>query len=359
MSIDLYPLIRPLLFRMDAETAHKIALQSLKWKLVPADRTPHDVRLRQTVLGLDFLNPVGISAGFDKNAFVLDEVQRLGIGFMEAGSVTPKPQYGNPRPRLFRDPGTRSVINRMGMSNEGMDAFAKRYSDFRRYGDNCDAIIGINIAKNKDTEDPAADYLTLIEAFALTANYLTVNISSPNTPGLRTLQGRAILLPLLNALVQKRDEVCKGTRKTPLLIKLAPDLADDECEDIAQVVVESGVDGLVLTNTTLDRPASLPKPFANETGGLSGPFVRNKSTAMIRTFYRLTQGRLPIIGVGGISSGLDAYEKIRAGACLIQLYSALVFEGPALIGRIKRDLGALLARDGFKNITDAIGVDAS
>lgn len=357
MSVNLYPLIRPLLFRMDAENAHKIALQALKWKLVPADRTPHDARLASTILDMDFINPVGISAGFDKNAFVIDEAQRLGIGFMEAGSVTPKPQYGNPRPRLFRDPHSRSVINRMGMSNEGMNVFADRYDHFRKHGSTPDAVIGINIAKNKDTKDPAADYLILIEKFGLTADYLTVNISSPNTPGLRTLQGREILLPLLDALVAKRDQICAGARSTPLFIKLAPDLADDECEDIANVIIESGVDGLVLANTTTDRPESLPQPFRDETGGLSGPHVRNKSTAIIRKFYQLTAGKLPIIGVGGISSGIDAYEKIRSGASLVQLYSALVFEGPALIGKIKRDLGALLARDGFKNIKDAVGVD--
>ena len=359
MSFDPYKLARPFLFRMDAENAHKIALHALRLGWVPADRTPHDARLVQTIFGLSIPNPVGISAGFDKNALVLEQAQRLGIGFMEAGSVTPRPQYGNPRPRLFRERKSRSVINRMGMSNEGMDAFWIRYRDFRRYSEQCDAIIGINIAKNKDTQDPAADYLTLIEKFAHTADYLAVNISSPNTPGLRTLQGREILLPLLNAMVAKRNEVCDKTKKTPLLIKLAPDLADDECEDIANVVLESGVDGLVLTNTTLDRPDSLPKSFSDEAGGLSGPLLRNKSTAIIKKFYTLTSGKLPIIGVGGISSGLDAYEKIRAGACLVQLYSALVFEGPGLIGRIKRDLGALLARDGFNNIKDAIGVDAA
>jgi dihydroorotate dehydrogenase len=289
----------------------------------------------------------------------LDEAFNMGIGFLEAGSVTPKPQYGNPRPRLFRDVQSRSVINRMGMSNEGCAAFAMRYKGFRREGKNNDEIVGINIAKNKDTQDPASDYLVLIDKFAPTADYLTVNISSPNTPGLRKLQGREILLPLISALVKRRDDACsKITRKTPLLIKLAPDLEDAECEDIAGILLECGVDGLVLTNTTTDRPESLPKAFRDEAGGLSGPFVRNKSTAIIRKFYQLTNGKLPIIGAGGVASGIDAYEKIRAGACLVQLYSALVFEGPGLIKRIKHDLSALLARDGFNSVAAAIGVDA-
>lgn len=350
---DIFPLIRPILHAMDAETAHKFTLRALQTGLYPPDRTPADPALEQTLWDLHFPNPVGICAGFDKNAAVLDAAFAFGIGFLEAGSVTPRPQYGNPRPRLFRETNSRSVINRMGMSNEGMDAFYARYEKFRQKGVHRHAIVGINIAKNKDTQDPATDYLTLIEKFGTIADYLTVNISSPNTPGLRTLQGRDILMPLLNALVQKRNAVCK----TPLLIKLAPDLAPEDFEDIASVVLDAGVDGLVISNTTTDRPETLPESFRKETGGLSGPHVRAKSTAAIKRFHALTGGRLPIIGVGGVASGHDAYEKIRAGASLIQLYTALVFEGPALIGRIKRDLAALLARDGFANIADAVGAD--
>lgn len=353
---SLFPLIRPILHAMDAETAHKLTLRLLSTGLYPQDRTPVDPRLTQTIFGHVFPNPVGIPAGFDKNAQALDAVFAFGIGFFEAGSVTPKPQFGNPLPRVFRDPDSKSVINRMGMSNEGMDVFAERYDAFRQKGLHRHAIVGINIAKNKDTQDPAADYLTLIEKFGKTADYLTVNISSPNTPGLRTLQGRGVLLPLLNALVAKRNQVCSD-RRTPLMIKLAPDLAPEECEDIAHVLLESGVDGLVLSNTTIERPTSLPEPFRKETGGLSGPYVRAKSTEIIKTFYKLTNGKLPIIGVGGISSGIDAYEKIRAGACLVQLYTALVYEGPELIKRIKTDLSAFMDRDGFTNISDAVGVD--
>lgn len=352
----LFTLARPALHALDAETAHRLTLRALRMGLHPRAKGNDDKRLAQTLWGHAFPNPVGISAGFDKNAEVLDQVFALGLGFTEAGSVTPRPQFGNPRPRVFREPQTRSVINRMGMSNEGQDAFAARYDAFRRTGLHRHALVGINIAKNKDTTDPAADYLTLIDAFGTKADYLTVNISSPNTPGLRTLQGRAILLPLLNALVERRNAVC-AERKTPLLVKLAPDLDDAECEDIAQVVMEAGIDGLVLTNTTTDRPAQLPPAFAAQAGGLSGPLVREKSTRTIARFYTLTKGALPIIGVGGVSSGLDAYAKIRAGASLVQLYTALVFHGPALISSIKKDLGALLIRDGFENIAQAVGAD--
>lgn len=354
----LFPIIRPILHALDAETAHKLTLKALATGLYPQDRTAVDPRLSQTIFGHVFPNPVGIPAGFDKNAQALDAAFAFGIGFFEAGSVTPRPQFGNPLPRVFRDPNSKSVINRMGMSNEGMDVFAARYDNFRQKGLHRHAIVGINIAKNKDTQDPAADYLTLIEKFGATADYLTVNISSPNTPGLRTLQGREILLPLLNALVKKRNDVCGDKKHTPLMIKLAPDLTPEECEDIAAVVLESGVDGLVLSNTTTERPASLPESFRNETGGLSGPHVRRKSTEVIKTFYKLTNGKLPIIGVGGIASGIDAYEKIRAGASLVQLYTALVFEGPGLIKRIKQDLSAFMDRDGFTSISDAIGVDS-
>jgi len=355
---QLFPVIRPILHAMDAETAHKLTLRALATGLYPRDKTPDDPRLHLSVFGHAFTNPVGIPAGFDKNAQVLDAAFAFGIGFLEAGSVTPKPQYGNPTPRVFRDPSSKSVINRMGMSNEGMEVFWDRYQKFRQKGLHRHGIVGINIAKNKDTQDPAEDYLTLISKFAGHADYLTVNISSPNTPGLRTLQGREILMPLLTALVERRNQVCANTKYSPLLIKLAPDLSPEECEDIAACVMDAKVDGLVLSNTTTDRPETLPEGFRKETGGLSGPHVRAKSTQIIKRFYKLTNGSLPIIGVGGIASGIDAYEKIRAGASLVQLYTALVFQGPGLIGQIKRDLSAFMDRDGFKNISDAIGVDA-
>lgn len=352
----LFRAIRPALHALDAETAHKITLAALSMGLYPARAGEDDPRLAQTIWGLQFKNPVGISAGFDKSAQVLDPVFDLGIGFLEAGSVTPRPQAGNPRPRVFREGNSKSVINRMGMSNDGMDAFTRRYRAFRERGKNAANIVGINIAKNKDTEDPAADYLALIDRFGPMADYFTVNISSPNTPGLRNLQNREHLLPLLQALLERRALVC-GPQQPPLLVKLAPDLSEDECADIARTITEAGIDGLVLSNTTTDRPQTLPENFRGETGGLSGPHVREKSTAIIKNFYRLTGGKMPIIGVGGIASGADAYAKIRAGACLLELYTALVFEGPGLIERIKTDLLSLLARDGYANIAQAVGAD--
>ncbi len=353
---DVFPLLRPVLHALDAENAHKLTLRALKLGFYPGRAAKDDPRLQQTVFGLTFKNPIGISAGFDKSAEVLDPVFDLGIGFLEAGSVTPRPQEGNPRPRVFREPASQSVINRMGMSNDGMDAFTRRHSRFRAEGRNRANIVGINIAKNKDTEDPAADYLTLIDRFGPVADYFTVNISSPNTPGLRNLQHREHLLPMLRAMLERRALVC-GPEQPPLLVKLAPDLNEQECGDIAATVLEAGIDGLVLSNTTLDRPETLPVPFREQAGGLSGPHVREKSTAIIRTFYRLTGGRLPIIGVGGVASGKDAYEKIRAGASLIELYTALVFHGPALIPAIKADLLRFLERDGFDSIATAVGAD--
>lgn len=357
MKDVLFPLARPLLHAMDAETAHTVTIRALQMGFHPRCREDDDPRLAQNLWNLHFPNPIGISAGFDKNAQVLDAVLSMGVGFMEAGSVTPRPQFGNPKPRVFREPNSHSVINRMGMSNDGMNAFWRRYKAFRDQGRNKDGIIGINIAKNKDTEDPNADYLDLIDRFAPHADYLTVNVSSPNTPGLRNLQQREFLLPMLQALLARRALVCGAERQPPLLVKLAPDLSEAECIDIAQTVMEAGIDGLVLSNTTLDRPETLPDDFRKETGGLSGPYVREKSTNIIRRFYRLTGGRLPIIGVGGIASGADAYAKIKAGACLVQLYTALVFHGPALIGRIKNDLLTCLERDGFRHVSEAIGAD--
>lgn len=351
----LFPVVRPLLHAMDAETAHRATVQALKIGLYARTKTEDDERLNMRLWGLAFPNPVGIGAGFDKNAEALDGLFSFGLGFAEAGTVTPRAQAGNPRPRLFRDANTKSVINRMGFNNDGMDAFWDRYQRFRRKGIFRHGIVGINIGKNKDTESATADYETLIARFAPYADYLTINISSPNTPGLRNLQQREHLLPLLQTLMAAREKACQQMHQPPMLVKLAPDLTDSECEEIAQALLEAGIDGIILSNTTLDRPGALPAGFSAQAGGLSGPFVRDKSTAIISRFYSLTKGQIPIIGVGGIASGLDAYVKIRAGASLVQLYTALVFEGPALVSRIKRDLLALMDRDGFKTIADAVG----
>jgi dihydroorotate dehydrogenase len=346
MTFDLYKFARPFLQKMDAEDAHGLAIRALQ--VIPLRKISDDPALAQTIWGLNFPNPIGIAAGFDKNAAVLDGLHACGFGFVEAGTVTPLPQPGNDRPRVFRDVNSRSVINRMGFPGAGADVFMKNFCARKGTG-----IAGINIGKNKTTEDAASDYLKLAGIFGPMADYITVNISSPNTPGLRDLQKRDFLLPLIADLKKTI-----GARHTPILIKLAPDLTDAQSDELAATLLEAQVDGIIIGNTTLDRPAQLPADFIRETGGLSGPLLRVKSTALIKRFYNLTQRRIPIIGVGGISSGLDAYEKIRNGASLVQLYTALIYEGPALVSRIKKDLVALLKRDGYQSIVDAVGTDA-
>lgn len=343
--LDLYPLARPFLQAMDAENAHRLAIKALQI-CPPRDHSKHPT-LAQNLWGLHFQNPVGIAAGFDKNAESVDGLLSAGFGFVEAGTVTPQPQPGNPRPRVFRDPASRSVINRMGFPGDGMEVFLKNYQSRKAGG-----IVGVNIGKNKTTEDPAADYITLMKTFGPMADYITINISSPNTPGLRDLQKRDFLVPFIAEMKSIR-----GSNKAPILIKLAPDLTEDLSADLAATLKEAGIDGIIIGNTTLDRPSHLPADFLKETGGLSGPPARAKSTALIKRFYTLTDKSIPIIGVGGISSGHDAYEKIRAGASLVQLYTALIYEGPGLVRKIKDDLAALLKRDGFANIAEAIGAD--
>ncbi|MBT3237305.1 MAG: quinone-dependent dihydroorotate dehydrogenase [Rhodospirillaceae bacterium] len=348
---DLYCLTGPLLRLLDAETAHSLAIKALASGLVPTPRAFEDPVLGQTLWGRAFANPVGLAAGFDKNAQVTDAMLGQGFGFVEVGSVTPRPQPGNPRPRLFRLTADGAVINRMGFNNDGMDAVAKRLRSRRAGG-----IIGVNLGKNKDTEDAAYDYAKGVLALAPLADYLVVNVSSPNTPGLRALQGREPLSDLLQAALAARTEATPDN-PPPLLLKIAPDLTDEDKSDIAQVVLELGIDGLIATNTTIARPDGLLGPSVAQTGGLSGKPLMEPSTRMLADMYRLTDGKLPLIGVGGIASGDDAYRKIRAGASLVQLYSALVYQGPGLVNRIKRRLVELLKADGFDSISDAVGAD--
>jgi dihydroorotate dehydrogenase len=311
--------------------------------------------LRQTVLGLTFVNPIGLAAGFDKNGAVVRPMLDLGFGFVEVGTVTPLPQPGNPRPRLFRLTGDRAVINRMGFNNEGAAAMAARLQARVSRGPGAArGILGINLGKNKEQADAAADYVAGVAALGALAEYLVINVSSPNTPGLRALQERTRLEELIARVLAARDALA---RRPPLLLKIAPDLLEEERADIAAVALDSGLDGLVVSNTTVARPAGLDPRHAGEAGGLSGKPLFEASTAVLRDMYRRTEGRLPIIGVGGIASGADAYAKIRAGASLVQLYSALVFEGPGLVRRIKNELAALLMRDGFASVGAAVGVD--
>lgn len=354
--IDLYALARPLLFLLPPEEAHHLSLVALKTGLFPGARSPDDPALRVTLWNRSFPNPVGLAAGFDKDAEVIGPALRLGFGFVEAGTVTPKAQPGNPASRLFRCPAHEAIINRMGFNNKGLEVFRANLGKFLGRRPRPAGLLGISIGMNKDQAEPEKDYCALVRALGPMADYLAVNISSPNTPGLRDLQKKAALSDLLGKIMDERRKSC-GSNPPPLLVKLMPDLTDAQQEDIAETLMTSGVDGLILTNTTVARPESLPEGFAKESGGLSGLPLREKATRSIRRFYTLTGGKLPIIGVGGIASGADAYEKIKAGASLVQIYSALVFRGPWLAAQINRELLSLLRRDGFSHIAQATGAE--
>lgn len=345
----LYPFLRPLLFQLDAETAHRLAIRALALAR-NASSSFGDSALQQSLWGRSFPNPLGLAAGFDKNAEAYCGALGLGFGFVEIGSVTPRPQAGNPRPRLFRLVRDRAVINRMGFNNDGMARVAERLRRRNRKA----GIVGVNLGKNKETEDAAADYELGVATLGILADYLVINVSSPNTPGLRALQGKAPLAALVDRVRVARDAL---PERPPLLLKIAPDLTAEDRVDIAEVALVHGLDGLIISNTTITRPDHLAPTFAREAGGLSGAPLFALSTALLRDMYRLTAGKLPLIGVGGIASAAEAYAKIRAGASLVQLYSALVYEGPGLPARIVAELPGLLARDGFKNIGEAVGAD--
>ncbi|MDI1297378.1 MAG: quinone-dependent dihydroorotate dehydrogenase [bacterium] len=343
-----YRLIRPLFFAFDAERAHHLSIALLRMIPTPKTSAP-DPMLTQTVAGIVFPNPVGLAAGYDKEGLVAHKMHGLGFGFAELGTLTPLPQSGNPLPRLFRLVEDRAVINRMGFNNGGQAAAAERVAKRRRADG---AVVGINIGANKDATDRIADYVTGVTCMAPLADYLTVNISSPNTPGLRALQDRAALDQLLGAVMAAR-----GTRTIPIFLKVAPDLEPADVEDIAAACLDHRVDALIVSNTTISRPP-LRSRHAKETGGLSGAPLHDLSLQTLRDFRRLLGDKLPLIGVGGIATAEQAYARIRAGAHLIQLYSALVYEGPYLARRINAGLKTLMARDGVRHIGDAVGIDA-
>lgn len=353
--VDFYKLVRPLLFMMLApEQAHKVTIQALKAGIVPPAPKMDAPALEQSLWGLKFPTPIGLAAGFDKNAEVIGPSFRLGFGFVEVGTVTPRPQSGNPCPRIFRDPSHEAVINRMGFPNHGMNAFKANLEIFLGKKNRPRGVVGLNIGMNKTQSEPAKDYGALIRMLGPMADYIAINISSPNTPGLRDLQSREALLELLAAVHEERRKACGG-HPPPVLVKLAPDLDEEQQEELAAAVMEAKVDGLILTNTTLGRPENLPAAFAGQQGGLSGQPLTEKSTRVIHNFYRLTGGKIPIIGVGGVANAQQAYDKIRAGASLVQLYSALVYEGPYVANAINRGLLALLERDGYSDISQAVG----
>lgn len=341
-----YTTFRPVLFALPPERAHRAAIRALQLGLAPKSSFAHP-SLQTTVAGLNFPAPVGLAAGFDKNAECFDGVLAAGFGFAEIGTVTPRPQPGNPQPRVFRLVGEEALINRLGFNNEGAGAAATRLKARRGGG-----IIGGNIGKNKDSADAIADYVAAMQAIYPYVDYITANISSPNTPGLRALQAADELRALVRALQAARIPPLK-----PILVKIAPDGEAAMFEAIADVALSEGVDGLIVSNTTVSRETISGHPLAAETGGLSGKPLLAASTAALHTMYRLTNGKIPLIGVGGISSAADAYAKIRAGASLVQLYTALVYQGFGLAERINRGLVELLTRDGFANVAEAVGAD--
>ena len=337
----------PFIRTIDPEAAHRLTLNLLQSGFVPPSRHVDDPVLATKLFGRDLSNPVGLAAGFDKNAQVPDAMLRLGFGFVEVGGVTPKPQAGNPQPRLFRLNEDRAIVNRMGFNNEGLEVVAQRLQRRNRTG-----MVGVNLGANKDSADRHGDYAILYERLAAFVDFAVVNVSSPNTPGLRNLQGREELSQLLGRLQPLHERL-----KTPLLVKIAPDLADEDIQAVAQLALAYHLDGIVATNTTIARPATLQSRNYKETGGLSGAPLFERSTQVLKELYRQVGGRMVLVGVGGIASGADAYAKIRAGADVVQLYSALVYEGPGLVSRIKRELADLLKRDGFRALRPAVGVD--
>ena len=345
--IDIFKTVgRRGLFMFDPETAHGMSIAALRSGVVPACRLPADPRLRQTVAGLDFANPLGMAAGYDKNAEVPEALLRLGFGFTEIGTVTPKPQAGNPRPRIFRLVEDEAVINRLGFNNEGHDAAYARLAAIRTRG-----MIGINIGANKDSTDRTADYVAGIRRFYSVAGYFTANISSPNTPGLRDLQARESLAALLTAVLGARDsEAARANRRIPVFLKIAPDLTEEGMDDIADEALVHGLDGLIVSNTTLARDGLKDPRQAGEAGGLSGKPLFDPSTAVLARMRKRVGPSMAIIGVGGVSSAETALEKIRAGADLVQLYSSMVYGGPGLPGSIVGGLSKLLDREQVKSI---------
>ena len=351
--MDLYSLLRPLIHKLDPERAHNLAMWALKNRLVSGVPFADPV-LESTIWGKRFPNPIGLAAGFDKDVGAPMQSLALGFGFVEIGSITPRPQPGNPKPRLFRLTEDDAVINRMGFNSAGADFAATRLAQLPPKPH--PGIVAVNLGKNKETEDAAADYLIGVEKLARFADYLVINVSSPNTPGLRALQDKSELVSLVTQ-VRTALEIAVPDNTPPLLVKVAPDLTDEDIADIADVARTDDVDGLIATNTTIARPMSLKNASKSETGGLSGRPLFQPSTQVLSSLYQATKGQVPLIGVGGISSGADAYEKIRAGASLVQFYSAMVYEGPSLPGRVCRTLAGLLKRDGFHSVADAVGAD--
>jgi dihydroorotate dehydrogenase len=345
--VRLYPLLRPIAFALDAETAHRATIAALK--LAPKRQPPRfPDSLKTTLAGIDFPSPVGLAAGFDKNAEVPEEMLGLGFGFVEVGTVTPRPQEGNPKPRLFRLKEDQAVINRMGFNNDGQPAAFERL----RHCSHVHGIIGVNIGANKDSADRIADYVSGVRAMAPVARYITINISSPNTPGLRQLQDEGALNALLTAIDEAREP-----SGPPIFLKVAPDLGEGEPDQIVRVALQHRVDAIIVGNTTVSRPP-LKSRLATEQGGLSGAPLKPLALEALRAFRAASGGEIPLIGVGGIATADDAWERIRAGASLVQLYTAMVYEGPGIARRIAEGLAERVRRAGYSNVAEAVGSEA-
>ena len=348
-------LSRPLMRALDPEDAHNLALKALRFMPLPRPAAdPPELGVR--AFGLNFPNPVGLAAGFDKNAVAPDALLRLGFGFVEVGTVTPRKQMGNPRPRVFRLEADEGVINRLGFNNDGGAAVLARLAARADAG----GIVGVNVGANKDSADRVADYVRLIETFAPVASYFTVNVSSPNTPGLRNLQQAAALDDLLAKVIDARERVRQNAGDSPVLLKIAPDLSLTELDDVVHIARSRRIDGMIVGNTTLARPSTLREQSrAREQGGLSGRPLFRLSTRMVAETYVRAEGAFPLIGVGGIDTGGAALTKIRAGASLIQLYSSLIYKGLGLVNDIKNDLSSTLLRTGRDSLSEIVGADAA
>jgi dihydroorotate dehydrogenase len=344
-----YRLARRFLFKLDPERAHRLAIRALAGGLVPRVGDSTDQRLKRSLLSLEFPNPIGIAAGFDKDGEAVDGLFGLGFGFVEVGTVTPKPQEGNPRPRLFRLPGDRALINRLGFNNHGHDALRQRLIARKDKG----GIVGVNIGANRDSTDRVGDYVLGVDRFADIASYLAINISSPNTPGLRDLQEKGALVDLLGRVVAARDA---STRKPPLLLKIAPDLDDAALEAIVETAISAKIEGMIVSNTTIARDR-VKDPKASETGGLSGWPLMRRANVVLAKVRKLAGQRLVLVGVGGVHSPETAFVKFAAGADLIQLYTGLIYEGPGLPSRILSGLPRLMERQGFTTVADLVGSD--
>ncbi len=349
----LYQILNSFLKQTDPEVAHEYAIKVLKQNIIPFDffKFTADKSLKTKVFGIDFDNPIGLAAGFDKNAEVYNSVYKLGFGFSEVGTITPKPQEGNPKPRVFRLNADQAIINSLGFPNEGMNKVYDRIINNPKK-----SILGINIGPNKQNADKEDDYLKCIEKFYPIADYITINISSPNTPNLRNLHDKKKISDLVNVLQKFKNELSENK---PIIFKLSPDLSYSEINNLSEIFLEKKIDGIVLTNTSIEGKELLIDKNKNKTGGLSGYPLNSVSNQVIKNFYKNFKGKIPIIGVGGITDGISAYKKIKYGASLLQLYTAMVFKGPYVASKINKELSNLLKKDGLKNISDATGVDAN